>query len=130
MAKPGRTGLARLHRACGYSWLGLKSAWRCEAAFRQEVVIAAVLVPLAIWLGRSGVERALLVGSVVLVLVVELLNSSIEAVIDRFGAEWHELCGRAKDIASAAVLVSLVLAVLTWALVLWPRLHVWLDALN
>lgn len=122
MGKPGRKGLARLGYACGYSWLGLKSAWRCEAAFRQELVLALVLVPLAIWLGQDGIERALLAGSIVLVLVVELLNSAVEAVADRFGAEQHELCGRAKDMGSAAVLISLLLAALIWILVLAPRL--------
>lgn len=122
MVKPGRTGLARILWACGYSWLGLRSAWTCEAAFRQELLVALVLIPLGIWLGDDGVQRALLAGSVVLVLVVELLNSAIESVVDRFGADWHELCGRAKDMGSAAVMLSLLLVVLTWALILWDRL--------
>lgn len=122
MSKPGRTGWSRIWHACGYSWSGLKAAWHCEAAFRQELVLALVLVPAALWLGQTGAERALLAGSVVLALVVELLNSALEAVVDRFGCEHHELCGRAKDMGSAAVLVALLLAVLTWALVLGPRL--------
>ncbi len=122
MVKPGRTGLSRICWAWSYSWLGLKAAWACEAAFRQEVLLAAVLIPLGIWLGDNGVERALLSGSVCAVLIVELLNSAIESLVDRFGDEWHALCGRAKDMGSAAVLISLITVALVWALVLWDRL--------
>lgn len=110
-------GLTRLLRAFGYSCEGLAAATRSEAAFRQELLLAAVALPLAWWLGRSGVERALLAGSVVLILVVELLNSAIEAVVDRVSAERHPLAKRAKDIGSAAVLLALVHAALVWALV-------------
>lgn len=112
------TGLTRLSRAFGYSLSGFRGAYRDEAAFRQEVLMTVILVPLALWWGRTGVERALLVGSVLLVLVVELLNSGIEAVVDRFGGEHHELSGLAKDMGSAAVLLSLVLLGATWGLVL------------
>lgn len=121
MAKPGRTGLARIVAATGYSLKGLRAALRHEAAFRQELVLALVLLPLALWLGQDGVQRALLAAPVLLVLVVELINSAIEAVVDRLGDEWHELAGRAKDLGSAAVFVSLLLLVLVWGLVLWPR---------
>lgn len=122
MPKPGRKGLGRICWACTYSWLGLRSAWRREAAFRQEVALAAVMIPLGVWLGGTGAERALLSGSVALVLIVELLNSAIESVVDRFGDEWHVLCGCAKDMGSAAVLLSLLAMALVWVLVLWDRL--------
>jgi diacylglycerol kinase (ATP) len=112
------TGLKRLLRAAGYSWQGLTAAFSNEAAFRQEVALSFILIPLALWLGDSGGERALLVMAWVLVLMVELLNSAIEAVVDRVGAERHELAGRAKDIGSAAVLIALVNAGLIWLLVL------------
>ncbi len=117
--KPGHTGFARLWRAAGHSWRGLRAAFRHEAAFRQEVGLLLVVVPLALWLGESGVERTLLIGSWLLVMVAELLNSAIEAVVDRIGPERHELSGRAKDIASAAVFVALANAALVWLLVPW-----------
>ncbi len=116
--EPGNTGVKRLLRAAGYSWQGLTAAFRNEAAFRQEVAFTLILIPLALWLGDGGSERALLVMAWILVLVVELLNSAIEAVVDRFGEERHELAGRAKDIGSAAVLIALVNAGLVWLLVL------------
>lgn len=116
--KPGRTGLARLWHAAGYSLAGLRAAWRHEAAFRQEVLLCLPLVPLGLWLGSSGVERALLLGSLGLVLAAELVNSAIEAAVDRHGPERHPLAGRAKDAGSAAVLVALVVAALTWLLLL------------
>ena len=112
------TGLQRLLWARVYSWQGLVAAVRNEAAFRQEGALRLIVIPLALWLGDSGTERALLVMVWVLVLVVELLNSAIEAVVDRIGAERHALAGRAKDIGSAAVLVALVNAGLVWLLVL------------
>ncbi len=118
MAKPGHTGLKRLILATGYSFKGLAAAWRFESAFRQEVALFLVAAPLGCWLGDTGIERALLIGSVLLVLVVELLNSAVEAAIDRIGNEPHDLSGRAKDIGSAAVFVSLALAAVVWALVL------------
>ena len=113
--------LRRVWRAAGYSAAGLAAALRNEAAFRQELALFVVLAPLGWWLGDDGVERALLVGSLMLVLIVELLNSAIETVVNRIGTEPHELSGRAKDIASAAVLLVLLLAVLVWVSVLFER---------
>lgn len=111
----------RVVRAFRYSLNGLKAAYRKESAFRQELMLAVVLAPLALWLGRTGVERSLLFGSIVLVLIVELLNSAIEAAVDRGGKDWDELAGRAKDMGSAAVLLALLLVVAIWGLVLWGR---------
>jgi len=116
--KPGAAGISRIINAAGYSWLGLKATYEHEAAFRQELLLALILVPLAFWLGDNGVQYALLIGSWMLVLIVELLNSAVEAVVDRFGGELHELSGRAKDIGSAAVFVTIVNAVLVWLCVL------------
>lgn len=118
MAKPGVKGLRRLWFATHYSLKGLRSCWRAEASFRQEVLACLMLVPVGLWLGQDGVEKVLLAGSCFLVLIVELLNSSIEAAVDRFGDEYHVLSGQAKDIGSAAVMISLVLLALVWALVL------------
>jgi len=117
-AGKGRTGIARLFHATLHSIAGLADAWRHESAFRQEVALAAVLIPVAFWVDVRPAERALLVGTVLLVLVVELLNSSVEAAIDRISHEHHELSRRAKDLGSAAVLVALVLLGVVWALVL------------
>jgi len=114
-------GLPRILRAFVYSFQGLRAAFRHEAAFRQELMLAVLVLPLGLWLGESGVERALLAASWVLVLIVELLNSAMEATVDRFGPEHHELSGRAKDIGSAAVMLSIGLAMLVWALILLPR---------
>ena len=100
---------------------GLRAAWLNESSFRLEVYLTALLGPLGLWLGADGVERALLVGSCMLVLSIELLNSAIEAVIERYGAEHHELAGRAKDMGSAAVFVLMMNVVLTWGLILGPR---------
>jgi diacylglycerol kinase (ATP) len=112
-------GITRIIRAFGYSYQGFKACYRHEAAFRQEVLAALVLVPLGLWLGDNGVEKALLVGSWLFVMVVELLNSAIEATVDRFGPEHHKLSGRAKDIGSASVLASITLAAVVWGLVLF-----------
>ena len=117
----GRTGLDRVIRATGYSMAGLTAAYRGESAFRQEFWFAALMFPLAFWLGRSWVEVALLAGSLMLVLIVELLNSGIEAAIDRVSYELHDLSKRAKDLASAAVFLSLVLCAGIWAAALWQR---------
>jgi len=114
----GRTGLRRLLDATRYSIAGLAEAARHEAAFRQELLLAAVLVPLGLLLGRTALERALLVGSVLLVLVVELLNSAVEATVDRISLEKHPLAKRAKDLGSAAVMLSLVMLGTVWLLVL------------
>lgn len=116
----GRRGLTRLFNALRHSAAGLAAAFRHEAAFREELALAAVLVPLALFLPVGGIGRALLVGSVLLVLIVELLNSGIEAVVDRVSLEHHPLSKRAKDIGSAAVLLALVNAAGIWLLVLWP----------
>ncbi|HKX94561.1 MAG TPA: diacylglycerol kinase [Methylibium sp.] len=117
----GRTGLDRIVRAAGYSMDGLALAYRGESAFRQETWAAVLLLPAAFWLGRSWVEVALLAGSVLLVLIVELLNSGIEAAIDRVSYELHDLSKRAKDLASAAVLLSLLLCAGIWTAALWHR---------
>ncbi len=119
----GRTGLNRILHAAGYSWAGLVAAYRGESAFRQETWMTLVGLPLAFWLGRDWVQVALLAGSLILVLIVELLNSAVEAAIDRVSFELHELSKRAKDIASAAVLLSLVLASGIWAAALWQHLR-------
>jgi diacylglycerol kinase (ATP) len=116
-----RTGLNRLWHALGYSLSGLRAAWD-EKAFRQEAVIALVLIPLAFVLAKTWIETALLVSTVVLVMVVELLNTGIESAIDRIGPEWHELAKRAKDISSAAVLLSLILCIAVWACAIWVNL--------
>ncbi len=115
-----RTGLNRVIHAAGFSWAGLRQGWQ-ETAFRQEAIAAAFLLPLALWLGRTWVERVLLAGSILLVMIVELLNTAVEAAIDRIGPEWHEFSKRAKDIGSAAVLLALLLCGLTWTLALWDR---------
>jgi len=117
----GLFDLRRVWRAAGYSAAGLKAALGNETAFRQELALCVILAPLGLWLGRDGVERSLLLGSLLLVLIVELLNSAIEAAVNRVGNEPHELSGRAKDLGSAAVFVSLLLVLLVWALVLIGR---------
>lgn len=115
----GKTGLIRLKNALFYSFDGLKAAYTCEDAFRQEVWLAVVLIPAACWLPVPVVERGLLLASVILVLIVELLNSAIEAAVDRIGLESHRLSKRAKDIGSAAVLLSLINVAVIWGSVLW-----------
>lgn len=114
----GKTGLQRLVNATRYSFAGLAAAARHEDAFRQELMLAAVLVPLGLWFGQTGVERALLIGSVLLVLIVELLNSAVEATVDRVSLDDHNLAKRAKDIGSAAVMLALVNAAAVWLLIL------------
>lgn len=114
-------GVTRVLRAAGASLHGLAGAYREEAAFRQELALAVLVIPLGLWLGHSGIERALLVGPMLLVLIVELLNSAIEATVDRISFEHHALAGLAKDIGSAAVLMSIVLLVSMWLLVLLGR---------
>jgi len=115
-------GLGGIFKAARWSWQGLKAAWRHESSFRTEVYLFVILMPLALWLGQTGVERVLLLGSCLLVLAAELLNSAIEAVIERYGNEWHELVGRAKDMGSAATFVLMVNVLLVWTLVLWSQL--------
>jgi diacylglycerol kinase (ATP) len=116
------TDIGHVVRALGYSLKGLRAAYRHESAFRQELVLSVVLIPLGVWLGHGGMERALLVGSVLLVLVVELLNSAVEAAVDRFGEEHHDLAGRAKDLGSAAVLVTMLVTAAIWGLILYDRI--------
>ncbi len=115
-----RTGLNRVWHATGYSIAGLRAGWN-EKAFRQEVIAAVVLVPLAFWLGHNWMEVALLAGSVIIVMIVELLNTGIETAIDRIGPEWHDLSKRAKDMGSAAVLLSLLLCIGIWCAALFQR---------
>ena len=118
----GKTGLIRIVHAFFNSMAGLEDAWRHESAFRQEILLAAFLVPLACFAPVTAVERALLIGSMLLVIIVELLNTGVEAAIDRISFDHHSLSRRAKDIGSAAVFVALVLLALVWALILLPRL--------
>lgn len=119
----GRTGLDRVIHAAGYSWAGLKAAYTGESAFRQETWLCIIAAPLAFWLARSWEQAALLLGSLLVVLIVELLNSAIEAVVDRVSFERHELSKRAKDIASAAVLMALILAAGIWGSAIWQHLR-------
>ena len=119
MAKPGETGIKRIISATHNSIKGFNACWQHEAAFRQEVCLCIILVPLALILGENSVEKSLLVGVCLLVLIVEILNSGIEAVVDRISDKHHELSGRAKDMGSAAVFVSLAMVALVWALVLF-----------
>jgi diacylglycerol kinase (ATP) len=121
MQKSTTNGLKRLWRATGYSIAGLKAAWRNEAAFRQECFAAAVLLPAAFFLGSDALERALLIFSLLMILVVELINSALESAIDRIGPERHELSGRAKNLGSAAVMLSLVGAVVVWGFIAFGR---------
>ncbi|TCT23969.1 diacylglycerol kinase [Thiobaca trueperi] len=122
MANHNVRGWRRVIRAFGYSMKGFKACFELEEAFRQEVFLLIPLIPLALWLGETPVERALLISALLLVPIVELLNSAIEANVDRVGLERHELSGRAKDIASAAVFLSIAFCVVIWALILIPKL--------
>ncbi|WP_404360571.1 diacylglycerol kinase [Methylotuvimicrobium sp. KM1] len=119
MANQNAKGFKRIVNAFFFSLSGFKATWFHEEAFRQEVWLFIVTTPLAVWLGETNIEKLLLIGSMVLVLLVELLNSAVEAVVDRVGFEHHELSGRAKDIGSAAVMLSLVWAAITWILILF-----------
>jgi diacylglycerol kinase (ATP) len=116
----GWRGVNRMWHAFGYSLAGLKAGWQ-ETAFRQEAILALAMLPAAFWLGQGWLETAVLAGTVVLVMVVELLNTGVESAIDRIGPEWHELSKRAKDMGSAAVLLSLLLCAATWGGALWHR---------
>lgn len=116
MAKPGYTGLTRIIKATGYSWQGLQAAWQNESAFRQEVALALIMLPLAFVVGQTMMEVALLIALLGMVLITELLNSAVEAVVDRVGHEHHDLAGRAKDMGSAAVFISLALAAIVWGM--------------
>lgn len=121
MANQHAKGLTRVYNAFFYSMSGFKACFEHEEAFRQEVFVLIPLLPLGLWLGDGGLEKALLVASLLIVPIVELLNSAIEAIVDRVGTDRHELSGRAKDIASAAVFLSIVLSASVWALILLPR---------
>ncbi len=121
MAKPGHTGFKRIWLSFGYARHGLKAAWSKEAAFRQQAVLCVVLIPAAFWVGRDLPEQALLIAVCLLTLVVEAINSAIEAIVDRIGPERNELSGRAKDLGSAAGLLGLVILVVVWGLVAWDR---------
>ena len=116
MAKPGYTGLTRIIKATGYSWQGLRAAWKNESAFRQEVTLCLIMLPLAFVVGQTMMETALLIALLGMVLITELLNSAVEAVVDRVGDEHHDLAGRAKDMGSAAVFISLVLTAIVWGM--------------
>ena len=117
------TGLTRIIKAAGYSCKGFHAAWKNEAAFRQETLLSVVAIIVACWLDVDAITRVLLIGSVLMIVVVEILNSAVEAVVDRIGSERHELSGRAKDMASAEVLLAILLAVFTWATLLWTHYH-------
>lgn len=116
------TGIKRIILAAGYSIAGFKAAFRHEAAFRQELLLAVILIPLACWLKVESSQRVMMIAVLFLVLIVELLNSAIEAVVDRIGPQQHELSGRAKDLGSAAVLLSLLLTAYVWISAIWPLL--------
>ncbi len=118
MAGSGQSEITRIINATRFSWQGLRAAYRHEPAFRQEIRACVILIPLGLYLGDGGVEKALLAGSIILLPLVEILNSALEAVVDRFGGEQHELSGRAKDMGSAAVAIAILLAAVTWLLVL------------
>lgn len=119
MAKKSGSGFNRLMNAFGWSMAGFKAAVQHEKAFQQELILCCILAPVGVWFGENGVERALLLGALLLVLAVEMLNSAIEAVVDRIGEEHHLLAGRAKDMGSAAVLISLLNALLVWVFILF-----------
>lgn len=121
MIKSSTTGWRRIWNATGYSINGIKAAWRNEAAFRQELAVVLVMLPAAWWIGTTMTQRALLVFSLLMVLIVELLNSAVEAAVDRIGVEWHELSGRAKNLGSAAVMVSLIAAAAVWGFAVWEK---------
>ena len=116
MGKTGVTGLRRIINAFGYSMKGLRAAFKHESAFRQETALLVIMLPIAILLGQTIVDYSILIGSLLLVIIVELLNSAVEAVVDRVGDEHHKLAGRAKDIGSAAVFVSLVNVIVIWSM--------------
>lgn len=119
MAYSGNKGMTRVIKALGYSWKGLRATFKHEEAFRQELIAVALLLPLAIYIADNGIEAALLVGSLFMVLIVELLNSAVEAAIDRFGGEIHKLSARAKDMGSAAVLLSIINATVIWIVIIF-----------
>jgi len=118
--KPNTTGLTRLLRAAACSRQGFRYIWKNEEAFRQEVVLCALCIPLGLYFGDGGTERALLIGSILLIPLVEVMNTAIECTIDRISSEYHELSGNAKDLGSSAVILSICITAAVWGLVLWP----------
>lgn len=120
MAKAGATGLTRIINAAGYSWLGFKAAYKHEAAFRQELWLCILLMPSALYFGETLMDKAILISSLLFILIVELINSAIEAVVDRIGDEVHELSGRAKDMGSTAVFIAISMVMVIWVGVLYP----------
>jgi len=121
MPKPGRTGLNRLFHAFRYSWLGFKACFKHEAAFRQELFLGALMLPAAVIFAETHLEMAVLIGSLFLVLMIELLNSGLEAIVDRVSDDHHELSGRAKDLGSAAVTVALINVIVIWSIIFVPK---------
>lgn len=121
MAKPGRRGLVRIYHAFIYSMQGFSHAWKHEAAFRQEVALAVVLVPAAFFVAQTHIELILMLATVALILMAELINSAIEAAIDRMSHEYHELSGRAKDLGSALVLVAMIICAMTWGIIIYEH---------
>lgn len=122
LCKPGRKGIARIVAAAGYSWSGFRQAWEHEAAFREELLLFLLFAPAAFWLGQTAVETAILLMSCLVVLITELLNSAVEAIVDLASPEIHPLAGRAKDIGSAAVFVSLLQVLVVWGVIGWKHL--------
>ncbi len=120
-SKPGRKGIARILAAAGYSWSGFRQAWTHEAAFREEIILLTALTPVAFWLGQTTTETVILLMSCLVVLITELLNSAIEAVVDLASPEIHPLAGRAKDIGSAAVFIALMQVLMVWGFIGWAR---------
>ena len=121
MAKPGKTGFSRLFDAFGYSWLGYKAGFKNEAAFREELFLGGILTPIAIYFAETNIELAILIGSLFLVLITELLNSGVEAIVDRISDEHHELSGRAKDLGAAAVMTALINVIVIWSIIFVPK---------
>lgn len=122
MAKAGATGITRIINAAGYSWLGFKAAFKHEAAFRQELALTLILTPIALYFGPTVADKAILIASLIFILLVEILNSAIEALVDRHGDEIHDLSGRAKDMGSAAVLLAFIITGLIWFSVLGDQI--------
>lgn len=119
MNKPGKKGVARIIAAAGYSWRGLKAAYRNETAIRQELMTGIIVIPCAFFFASNGVELALLLGSALLIFLMELVNSALEAIVDRIGTEYHPLSGQAKDIGSALVMIAMLICVIVWAAIIF-----------
>ena len=124
MGKPGNTGITRIIRAFGFSMKGLRASWKHESAFRQETMLAIILAPLAFWLARTPAELMILLMTLFVVVITEVLNSAVEAVVDRVSEDHHKLAGRAKDMGSAAVFLSLTMTVVIWGVLLFDRFYI------